>query len=62
MAQTLFDRAEWLAKQRAHLLPYANDPAHAKRRRSILLQARRIERVIVDIAELALYECRKELK
>jgi hypothetical protein len=48
---TDFARAEALAKQRAQMLALADDPRHAKSRRSLLSQARRVERIIVGIAQ-----------
>ncbi len=46
-----FDRAVDMAKQRAQILALAGEPRHAAQRRRLLLQARRVERIIVSIGE-----------
>jgi len=56
MTSDLFDRAVALAKQRAQLLALANDPDARGQttRRQLLIRARKVERIIVGIADLAI--------
>jgi hypothetical protein len=67
-ADDVFDRAMHLARQRAQMLAYANDPDTPTHRadeqlgpttrRQMLARARKVERIIVGLADWAIRDAR----